>query len=612
MEFLAFPDHPAAVSLGEDLLRDGSRKVIRHPSGRPWIVGRWSEADLTSAAAGPDRVVLLGRTGASEADLTAPLRAGLSMAGLDSLTRRLSGSCFLLASLGGRLRVQGDLAGVHQVFHGVAGGVTVAADRPQSIAALTGAGIAEEDIALALLFPGVPWPLSALCPWRGVESLPGGHWLRISGEGPSAAVRWWTPPEPEVPLSEGAGALRQALTDAVAARTAPGRTVSADLSGGMDSTSLCFLAARGPSPLITYHHLPLDPSNDDRTWAALCESELPGVTALTDTPDAVPTWYAGALEHGSDIEGPYPLIRTRGKLEHLAGTVSAHGSGRHLQGIGGDELFHARASCVHALVRSRPLRALRSARIVKSMNRWSTPRALNYLRNGTAYPDWMAAAARSLTSGAGSPMEGPDWEVAPSLPPWVTRDAFDLVEERLATAAARQPQPLAPTPVHHEMLRAVQVCGTMTRRATRVTQRYGVSYEAPFLDDRVIEATMAIRLEDRIAAGRYKPVLTTAMRGIVPDGVLGRRTKGDYSQELYTGLREHRSELLALCEDSRLARLGLIDGAALRGLITGLHVNTSPFAAFDMTLACESWLRAVAVGDTPVPAAPGRSEGGER
>ncbi|MFI1332150.1 asparagine synthase-related protein [Streptomyces sp. NPDC020845] len=590
--------------MAAELSPDPHRRMITHASGRPWIVGRWSDGDLTSASAGGDKVVLLGRTTLSTTELSGYIRRARTVGDLDPLARSLPGCVHLIASVGGHVRVQGTLATVRQVFHGLVGGVTVAAARPQSLAALTGSGIDEESLALQLLSPGAPWPLSDECPWQRIAALTTGHYLHIRGDGTARPVRWWTPPEPDRPLASGADVLRQALTTAVRARTSRQGTVSADLSGGMDSTSLCFLAASQRARLVTYHHRPLDPSNDDRAWAARCESELPDARHVTESPDEAPPWYTGALTASTDLEGPYPLIRTRAKLEHLARAMSEQGSTCHLQGIGGDELFHARAASVHALARTHPLRSIRPARVIKSMHRWSAATLLRYLASESSYPAWLAGCVNRLPGGGPSSAApraapGPDWEVTPAMPPWATADAVEAVHRRIRAAASLGPDPLAPLPVHHEMLRAAQVCGTMTRRASRVTEESGVSYEAPFLDDRVIEATMAIRLEDRIAAGRYKPVLTAAMSGIVPGHTLGRGTKGDYSEELYTGLRHNRAELLGLCEDSRLVRLGLVDGTALRSLLTGLHADTRPFMAFDPTLACESWLRSLSASSVP-------------
>ena len=89
------------------------------------------------------------------------------------------------------------------------------------------------------------------------------------------------------------------------------------------------------------------------------------------------------------------------------------------------------------------------------------------------------------------------------------------------------------------------------------------------------------------------------MRGIVPDQSLGQETKANGSGDEEPGLRRHRAELLALFEDSRLARLGLVDAGALRELLTGPLPPSLQFGALDQTVACEAWLRSLE--RVPVP-----------
>jgi asparagine synthase (glutamine-hydrolysing) len=83
------------------------------------------------------------------------------------------------------------------------------------------------------------------------------------------------------------------------------------------------------------------------------------------------------------------------------------------------------------------------------------------------------------------------------------------------------------------------------------------------------------------------------MRGIVPDESLARQTKANGSCDEDPGMRRHRAELLALCEDSRLGRLGLIDADALRRTCTGPIPPELQFGVLYQTVACEVWLRAL-------------------
>ena len=108
----------------------------------------------------------------------------------------------------------------------------------------------------------------------------------------------------------------------------------------------------------------------------------------------------------------------------------------------------------------------------------------------------------------------------------------------------------------------------MTRQLDQMVRPIGIMLGAPYYDDRVVEAGLAVRPADRVTPWRYKPLIVEAMRGIVPDASLARQTKANGTGDEEPGLRRHRADLLALWDDSRLAALGLIDAAALREACT--------------------------------------------
>lgn len=591
MDFLVLPDHPAGDRLASLLPHDGERRLT-HASGRPWILGRWADGQAVQATAGDNRVVVLGFTSADTGTLERRLSTVRTVADLDALARTLPGAFHLVASIGGEVRAQGSVSTACQIFHGAVDGISVAADRPQTVASFTGAGVQEDRLALQLLSPfGPPWPLSLECLWRGVHAVPPGHCLVIRPNGSERTRRWWREPHPDLPLSTGATVLREVLQDAVDARTRGGGVLSADFSGGMDSTSLCFLAARTARQLVTVHYRSLDPTNDDNTWASRCADGLTGARHVVVPAGEAPTWYSKLSAADPDLEGPLPFVRSRAQTEHLARLVAGLGATRHLQGIGGDELFHPSALHLHALVRRHPIASIPYVRTTRSMRRWSLRTTLRTLMGGASYAGWMAGTTARF-AGERGPQGRFDWELAPMMPPWATADAVEAARRLVMESAARCPEPLSPLPVHHEMLRLLQVDGWAVRRNARIAAQFGVALQAPYLDDRVIETAMSIRLTDRMRAGQQKHVLGSAMRGVVPH-VLDRTTKGDASAELYAGLREHRRELSELCDDSRLVRLGLADADALRAVVLGSHSDTRPLMPFDPTLATELWLRAL-------------------
>jgi asparagine synthase (glutamine-hydrolysing) len=131
-----------------------------------------------------------------------------------------------------------------------------------------------------------------------------------------------------------------------------------------------------------------------------------------------------------------------------------------------------------------------------------------------------------------------------------------------------------------------------------VAAQFGLTLATPYYDDRVIEAGLAVRPQDRITPWQYKPLIVEAMRGVVPEESLTRHTKDEGSYEVEAGLRKHRAALLSLCEDSRLAQLGLIDVGALREVCRRPLPQSLPFDALYQTAACEVWLRTLE--DAPV------------
>ncbi|WP_242645747.1 asparagine synthase-related protein [Streptomyces triculaminicus] len=126
---------------------------------------------------------------------------------------------------------------------------------------------------------------------------------------------------------------------------------------------------------------------------------------------------------------------------------------------------------------------------------------------------------------------------------------------------------------------------------------HGVDLAAPFLDDRVIEAALAVRPCERAAPpGRGKPLLAAAVRDLVPDDILGRTPGGHYGEDVMDGMRRHRRALLELFDGSELGRMGLVDDAAVRAALRTTPVTVAPLLALEPTLACEAWLRTLAAG----------------
>ncbi|MEV0678798.1 asparagine synthase-related protein [Actinosynnema sp. NPDC050436] len=583
--FVVLPDHagaPAAVAA----LRASPFPVTRwldHPSGRPWLVGHWDPRDLVVGTAGRTRVAVLGCCPVSPGDLAGIARRTAHVHDLDPVAGSLAGSFHLLASVGGVVRAQGTASGVRRVFHARLGDADVAADRADVPAWLIGSGVDERRLAAALLFPEPPPALAGAPLWHGVSAVPEDHCAVLPPRGPARVARWWRAPEPTRALRGGAVALRAALTGAVAARVASRPAVSADLSGGVDSTAVCSLAAVRVDRLPAYTVASQDPADDDEHWAAIAAAGLPAVRRVVMTDDDLPVPYTGILDRGVARDEPHPDIHLRAEDVVRANLLNAHGSHLHLTGDGGDEVLHAPVGYLPELLRRNPRLGYAHVRGHQVLRHWSWSQVRRVLTARRDERRALLATARALTA------TGADRSDAVRLPPWATPDAVDAVRELLLRAAADVDPDLRVSALE-DTVRVVRHSGRVQRACAVAAAADGLPVAAPFLDDRVVEACLSVLPHERTTPWRYKPLLAEALRGVVPERSLARATKGGTTPE-YAALPQYRADLLALCEDSRLAALGLVDVDRLRSELTGIWLTDASPITIARTVGAERWLR---------------------
>ncbi|MGW7514228.1 asparagine synthase-related protein [Streptomyces sp. NPDC054796] len=569
-------------------------RSLHHASGRPWIVGSWHDDEVVLGAYGSSRIALFGSTLTTTSALDRALAQARGPERLDTLARSVPGSFHLIASVDGVTRVQGSLSGTHEVFWTTVGGTSLAADRPDILAELT-AGAIDDIGMLGHFMSQPPWPLNERTLWQNVTCLGLGEYVRLAPDGTARPLRWWAPPDDEVPLTEAAERVKATLLNAAAARAASGALLACDLSGGMDSTSLAFTLRHidTHSRIVTVCHDAEDAANDDAKWAVRAGAWLANSEPLVIEATECPASFADQLSLDDDLEAPYAWSRTKSRIAHTAEQLAERGASLQLTGHGGDELFSPAPSAYHTLPRRHPLRSIPHMRAARSMFRWPLGAMTRNILHNPGYGDWLRAAARELTTEEGGPRQPvTGWGGYPRLPVWVTTDAVHACAAMLRSAAG-ETEPYSYDPTQHQILHGVRQCGSQLRLTNRRTLRHGVGYDAPYLDGQVVEAALSSRLIDRFSAARAKPVLAEAMRGTVPDAILGRTTKGEFSADVYAGVRRHKRELLELCDGMLLAERGLVDEPAVRAVLTAPHPMSRTFIPMVHTLACESWLRSV-------------------
>ncbi|MGW7417370.1 asparagine synthase-related protein [Streptomyces sp. NPDC054863] len=564
------------------------RKIL-YASGRPWIVGQWNDRELIRAAVDNIQVVLIGSFSVTVRELENRIARVRRLADMDRLPAEFPGSYHLLAGGDEGVRVQGTASGLRRVFAGRRGEIVLAADRADVLADVLGSALRVSALATRLLQP-VCHPLSERTLWSGTEAVAPGDCLLITpqGEG-SRTASWWRVPDPVLGLKEGAESVRAALSRAVGVRTARGGPISADLSGGFDSTSLAYLAAGHPVDLTVATAMLPDVLVDDGVWARRAAARLPHAAHVVLEPHEVPPGFtnvAGSLER---LDDPSVMVVFRERALAVVRRMAQRGSRLHLSGHGGDHLFLGSPAHWHSVARRNPVRAFRQLRGYRTTFAWEWKDIVQQLLDRRSLSH--SLASMDLEPGRPIDISTPrlGWLVHPRVPNWVASYGIDLVREQLA-AACDHAVPLAATRGVHAELDSIRMGTRDIAALSQMSGMLGLPLHTPYFDDQVITAALSVRPEHRATPWTYKPLLAAAMRGIVPGECLDRTTKAEGSVDILRGLHEHREELGALWEGSFLGELGLVDESALRNMCRNPQSLELDDGGLAGALSCEMWL----------------------
>ncbi|MFI9561061.1 asparagine synthase-related protein [Nonomuraea endophytica] len=592
--FVVLPDVEDARALARALRRIHPRlDELSHPSGRPWLLGDWGGRPPAVGRAGDRAIAAFGPHTLTDRELSAYASRVTTVHDLDALP--LCGARHLVATIGGRVRVQGMASGLRRVYWCTAGGMPVAGDRANVLAGLIGSAIDPARLAIRLLYSVAPWPLAWKSLWRGVHAVLPGHYLRMDGRATPTETRWWTPPVPGLPVSQAAEPFREALADAVAGWITPGRPAVSELSG-LDSSSICALAVRAGADVLALTAAQPDVMDEDVRWARESVAGLREAGYRLDhdiiPAEDSPLVYDGILSACGDFDEPFPCVHSQRRFEYGLSRGARHSPRVHLSGFGGDEMLRRASPWLLTLLGREPLVGLRHLRATVGRHKWSHVQAIRRMIGERAYPAWLRATATGLEHPSDG-MSHVGWGAHPVLPQWVTPDAVAMVRDALLDAAD-EPQLLSDDLGMHSLLAGTYVSAQEKRCFEQIGDQEGATVAMPFFDDRVFTASLAVRPADRNDPGRYKPLLVEAMRGVVPAAVLGRVTKSGTAATTVMGSRRHRDQLVGLAEGSRLAALGLVDPLALGRVVRGPIDIETPRLRIEPTLGCEIWLRNLA------------------
>ena len=576
-------------------------------AARPlWIVGgAGRHRQVTASGFVLD---LFGFSPASDAELAAVGRRFARSGDLIGLDAIATGSGVIVVRQPQQVTVVTDLAGVWPVFYATVAGSLRYSSSAHAVAADLDGKVDEGWLSARLLAGSIPDTWSEGSPYQQVHAVPPGGVLLVDSAARPVVVRRELSLA-SAGLTDGAQRLAEALIKAVRGRCDAHRAISVDLSGGLDSSTVAALAAAtGSEPVLPAITLVSgDAGGDDPAHARRIAAAIPGLEHLElQLPREVDPY--GALTEMPHTDEPFQDVSIFARLLWWMSAVAQFGSRAHLSGDGGDAVLLAPPAYLADLVRRGMRDELRRhavawARLRHRPAHRLVTAAIRLARTTRAQA--LEEYARLLEHDSARPVAPCRWEdligwvAEPVCHHWFTRHARHLTGTAVRTAAsACTGSGLAPGDA--TSLDMVQVYGRAHRIHLAFATAWGVQLHAPYLDDAVVAACLAVPAANRTSPLQVKPILRAAMSGRVPQSVLTRTTKGDYSMLVYRGLARHHRTLDDLLTNSRLADLGLLDEHAVRADLTrGVAGLSIPLAALDQVLGIELWLRTLPAAGAP-------------
>ncbi|TNF64919.1 MAG: asparagine synthetase B, partial [Rhodobacteraceae bacterium] len=366
--------------------------------------------------------------------------------------------------------------------------------------------------------------------WRDVLRLPGAHAMTVDAAGPRVS-RYWRPEDIAAIRyrrdAEYVEHYRQALTRAVQAQARSHGPVGFEVSGGLDSSSLFALGdglvRRGElcAPDIrafTLDYPPGTPAYEVDYAREVCAHAGRGLSAVPPTIWSVERLLAEAARVAGVPNLPNGIM-------HLGmfADLRAAGGRVMLNGDGGDQWLDCGDSDMAESLRSGDLPALGVGLRADLAARGPWRTLYRALRHGLypMMPDPLRRVARGLLLRE---------EI--SQPFWLAPRLRDLLEERRLAQAEANARRLKGLRIGLRD-RILALDGAYPAFAREVSDRMaasqGIDYRAPMFNRAYLDCVLGFPLSQMRRGEVYRHVHRQAMTGLLPERVVRRDTKAEFS-----------------------------------------------------------------------------------
>jgi asparagine synthase (glutamine-hydrolysing) len=433
------------------------------------------------------------------------------------------------------------------------------------------------------------FPASHLTPYAEISAVRPSTFVRLRASNAPSTISYWdfnVTKSIRYPTdSHYEEHFRSVFRQAVQRRLFSDRPVLAELSGGMDSSSIVCMADRitsderseGPRLDTVSYYDDSEPNWNERPYFAKVEEQRGRVgyhiNISSEGEDAL------GPEDGPFAASPAGYGRHRSIANRLFAThVGSKGSRAVLSGIGGDEVTGGVPSPQPLLMDL--LAGIRLPELAHQLKVW----ALNKRK------PWFHLFLEAIAGFLPPSFVGPHKLCRPA--PWLT-PSFVRRHRAPLTGYPTRFKFFGPRPTFQDNLSSLEA---LRRQLACIALSVDPLIERryPYLDRNLLEFLFAIPSDQLLQPGYRRSLMRRALKGIVPDEILNRRRKAYLTQTPLTVAITQAAQHFANTATLLSSTLGIVDDEALRQTIDRARRGEEvPLVSLLKTNTFEAWLRSV-------------------
>jgi len=429
------------------------------------------------------------------------------------------------------------------------------------------------------------FPASERTPYVGIHSVPPASFVELQPGTCRGQTYWQFDSQKTIRYTRDADYeehFRNVFSESVRRRLRSDGPVLAELSGGMDSSSIVCVAdslvslgrAETPSLDTVSYFNDAEPNWDERPYFTLVEEQR-GRTGFHIEANWEPL-FARDPSAMRFLASPADLAVLPNLDQELTRYVLTHGNRVLLSGIGGDEMMGGVPTPAPELADL--LAGGNVGRLAHQLKIWSLSVRKPWLHLFCEAVSGFLPVWRWLR-----PKQG-------RLMPWFAPSFLERHGDA-ARGYSKRWRVLGNPPSFQENLATLRgLQGQLA--ACPITADGACAKTYPYLDRDLLEFLFAIAREQLVRPGHRRSLMRRALAGIVPNPILSRRRKAFVARAPLVAMLAHRDRLLDLRREMISASLGMVDprqfGCALERAMRG---EATPVIPLVRTILLEQWFR---------------------